>query len=90
VRFRSPGVASIVLVALATLAPPRLARGGLSPIELEVVADRDDDDADGIPDAEEAYVPPSGRIDFLALVALSRGACRSLRVLPSRASLRGA
>jgi hypothetical protein len=74
VRFRSPGVASIVLVALATLAPPRLARGGLSPIELEVVADRDDDDADGIPDAEEAYVPPSGRIDFLALPPLLVGA----------------
>jgi hypothetical protein len=36
-------------------------------MRIEVVADRDDDDADGVPDAEESYLPPEGRVDLVAL-----------------------
>ncbi len=72
-RRRVP-FASVILLALAAMAPARSAEGGLSPLKLEVVADRDDDDADGVPDAEEAYLPPSARADLVALPAALTGA----------------
>jgi hypothetical protein len=34
---------------------------------VQVVADRDDDDADGVPDGEQAFLPPAARADLVAL-----------------------
>jgi len=69
--LRAPSWVAVGLAALSVASP---ARGGLAPLKLEVVADRDDDDADGIPDAEEPYLPPAGRVDLVALPAALAGA----------------
>jgi hypothetical protein len=50
------------------------AKGGLVGLEVEVVADRDDDDADGRPDAEEEVLPLAGRTDLLPLSPALTGA----------------
>ncbi|HEY8078963.1 MAG TPA: hypothetical protein VIF62_32750, partial [Labilithrix sp.] len=42
--------------------------------KLTIVADRDDDDADGKPDADQDYLPPQARADLVALDARFVGA----------------
>jgi hypothetical protein len=66
--------ALVTLAALAALAAVSPARGAAPPLKLEIVADRDDDDADGVPDAEEPFLPPAGRVDLWALPASLVGA----------------
>jgi hypothetical protein len=60
-----------MLVALSMATP---VRGGIAPLRLEIVADRDDDDADGTPDAEQAFLPPEARLDLVTLPASLAGA----------------
>jgi hypothetical protein len=50
------------------------ARGALARIDVEVVADRDDDDADGVPDGEEEFLPPAARTDLVPLSPSLTGA----------------
>jgi hypothetical protein len=50
------------------------ANGGLTRIDIELVADRDDDDADGRPDGEQEFLPPAGRADLVPLSATLVGA----------------
>jgi hypothetical protein len=64
----------LLLGSVVALGSPRPARGGPSPIKLEVVADMDDDDVDGTPDAEQAFLPPAGRADLVPLPADLSGA----------------
>jgi hypothetical protein len=67
------GAARWIAAALVTELVTSPARG-IGPLKLEVVADRDDDDADGIPDAEEPYLPPAGRVDLVPLPPAFAGA----------------
>jgi hypothetical protein len=50
------------------------AQGATPSDKLTVIADRDDDDADGTPDAEQDYLPPQARADLVALDARFVGA----------------
>ncbi len=70
--MRSRAVAFPALALLILCARP--AKGRLAGIDVEVVADRDDDDADGRPDAEEDPLPPAGRADLVALSPALTGA----------------
>jgi hypothetical protein len=60
--------------ALLTLSIHSPAFGAFASVKLEVVADRDDDDADGTPDSEEAFLPPAGRVDLVVLPPSLTGA----------------
>jgi len=55
-----------LLVGLV-LALPALAEAAPAPTTLELVADRDDDDLNGIPDANEASAATAARVDFVPL-----------------------
>ncbi|HEY2516042.1 MAG TPA: hypothetical protein VGI39_34460, partial [Polyangiaceae bacterium] len=46
---------------------PLLPAGAAPPLSLTIAADRDDDDADGVPDGEQAVLPPAARVDLVAL-----------------------
>jgi hypothetical protein len=74
-----------VAVAFVTVSSGR-ARAGWSsepvdssPLRIELWADRDDDDSDGLPDGEETFVPPSARIDLVPVDSRLAGA--TLQVL---------
>jgi hypothetical protein len=65
-RLLPPVALALFAILLLVLdAPP--AQGGPFGLEVEVVADRDDDDVDGRPDAEEDFLPTAGRADLLPL-----------------------
>jgi len=62
----SRSAAAIVFGAIAFGAvPPADAADGV--VVLTIVADRDDDDADGKPDGAQDFVPPAGRVDMVQL-----------------------
>ena len=54
-------------MAAVVLATARVARADSLPALLEVVADRDDDDLNGVPDAEETFAAKGARVDMVPL-----------------------
>jgi hypothetical protein len=62
-RVAAPFVLAGVL--LASHVPARAADDAV--LRVQVWADRDDDDANGVPDGEQATLPPAARIDLVAL-----------------------
>jgi hypothetical protein len=76
VSGRTAGAAAALgaALALASLVLVSPARGSVERLQLEIVADRDDDDADRVPDCEEAFLPPAARVDLVPLPASLTGA----------------
>jgi hypothetical protein len=62
---RVTGCLALAVALCATGAPGRAADA--TPLRIVVWADRDDDDADGRPDCEEADLPPPARVDWVPL-----------------------
>lgn len=78
----------IALFALTFLPAATSAKRALPDLDVELVADRDDDDADGRPDSEEEFLPVAGRADVVplspALVGASiqpRSGARYVRIM---------
>jgi hypothetical protein len=59
-------VALFTLASAFVVARPSSADAD-STVSLVIVADRDDDDADGKPDGSQDFVPPAGRVDMVQL-----------------------
>ncbi len=60
--------AAAIALGCTWIAPQAVAGAAASsPVHIVVWADRDDDDADGRPDGEEAVLPPTARVDLVAV-----------------------
>jgi len=58
----------VCFLGVALLPLPRTARADLAlPAVIELVADRDDDDLDGVPDGDAAFVASAARVDAVPL-----------------------
>ncbi|HXX69700.1 MAG TPA: hypothetical protein VEK07_21140 [Polyangiaceae bacterium] len=68
------GVAGVLVAANAWTAES----ADVSPIRIDLWADRDDDDADGRPDSEEDVLPPAARLDLVTIDARIAGATLEL------------
>jgi hypothetical protein len=60
-------VAGLFAVALLVVAPTSAALAEGRTLRLTVLADTDDDDANGLPDGEQATIKPAGRVDLVPL-----------------------
>ncbi len=61
------GVAVVAFLAPSVGGGPALAAPPRESSVIFLAADRDDDDADGVPDGEQAVLPPAARTDLVAL-----------------------
>jgi hypothetical protein len=60
-------VSALALVVLLSAGAPGRAQPSQTPLHLEVWADRDDDDANGVPDGEQERLPAAARVDLIVL-----------------------
>jgi hypothetical protein len=66
--------ASVLATTLAAGGPARAAADAETLLRIDVWADRDDDDANGMPDGEQSVLPPPTHVDLLPLDRRLQGA----------------
>jgi hypothetical protein len=67
-------VALSALLAALAVAPPSVAAVDALPESIDIVADRDDDDVDGVPDGDQPLVPRDAQVDAIPLGSAFVGA----------------